>query len=249
MSVIRARSIESTALRWRRDGPAATAGRRDAGARGSPPRARRRRLSDGRRLLGHRAPQSRRDPDGRGGAHDRHAPLRRRRGLADGRAGPAVLLRRAGVFRALRGPERRAHAGKAGAGDPRRDGDRAPRNAHRGRGAQPGPAARLLLPAAPRAPGLPVRLPPAPQPAPGRPGGGDGRGARPTDRMEPGRRGRDPGGATPGDGAAGPLGRRVPAARSVHGAPRPARRHGGAADGGRAGPSLRGARAAPHDGH
>src|SRR2546427_8254198 len=138
MSVIRARSPESTALRWGRDGPAATAGRRDAGARRSPPRARGGRLSDGRRLLRHRAHQPRRAPDRPGGAHDRHAPLRRRRGLADGGARAAVLLRRARVFRAVRGPERRAHARQAGVGDPRRDGDRAPRHSHRGRGASDG---------------------------------------------------------------------------------------------------------------
>src|SRR5437867_211318 len=131
MSVIRARSTESTALRWGRDGPAATAGRRDPGARRSPPRAGGRRLSDGRRLLRHGAPQPRRDPDRRGGAHDRHAPLRRRRGLADGGARAAVLLRRARVLRAVRGPERRAHARQAGAGNPRRDGERAPRHARR----------------------------------------------------------------------------------------------------------------------
>src|SRR2546422_237998 len=82
MSVIRARSRESTALRWGRDGPAATAGRRDPGARRSPPRAGGRRLSDGRRLLRHGGPQPRRDPDRRGGAHDRHGPFPRLRGLA-----------------------------------------------------------------------------------------------------------------------------------------------------------------------
>src|SRR3989441_438653 len=172
MSVTRARSTESTALRWRRDGPAATAGRRDPGARRSPPRARGRRLPDRRRLLRHRAPHSRRDPDRRGGAHAGHARPGRRRGVADGGAGAAVLLRRARVLRAVRGPERRAHARQAGAGDPRRDGDRAPHHSDRGRGAQPGPAAGLLLPAAPGAPGPPVRLSPAPQPAPGRPRGG-----------------------------------------------------------------------------
>src|SRR2546426_737152 len=192
MSVIRARSRESTALRWGRDGPAATAGRRDPGARRSPPRAGGRRLSDGRRLLRHGAPQPRRDPDRRGGAHDRHAPFRRRRGLADGGARAAVLLCRARVLRAVRGPERRAHARQADAGNPRRDGDRAPRHAHRGRGAQRGPAARLLFPSAPRAPGPPVRLPPAPQPAPGRPGGGEGPGGRTSHRLEAGGGERDP---------------------------------------------------------
>src|SRR2546428_11654909 len=199
ISVTRARSAESTALRWRRDGPAATAGRRDPGARRSPPRARGRRLPDRRRLLRHRAPHSRRDPDRRGGAHAGHARLGRRRGVADGGAGAAVLLRRARVLRAVRGPERRAHARQAGAGDPRRDGDRAPHHSHRGRGAQPGPAAGLLLPAAPGAPGPPVRLSPAPQPAPGRPRGGGGRGGRAPPPPEPrpprrGRRGGGPGG-------------------------------------------------------
>src|SRR3989475_154023 len=236
MSVIRARSTESTALRWGRDGPAATAGRRDPGARRSPPRAGGRRLSDGRRLLRHGAPQPRRDPDRRGGAHDRHAPFRRRRGLADGGARAAVLLRRARVLRAVRGPERRAHARQAGAGNPRRDGDRAPRHAHRGRGAQRGPAARLLFPSAPRAPRPPVRLPPAPQPAPRRPGGGGRRGGRPAPTLEPWGRERDPGGGSRGDGAAGSRGRGVPAARSVHGAPRPAPADGGGAGGSRAGP-------------
>src|SRR3989454_12416001 len=77
MPVIRAPSTESTALRWGRDGPAATAVRRDPGARRSPPRAGGRRLSDGRRLLRHGAPQPRRDPDRRGGAHDRHAEVER----------------------------------------------------------------------------------------------------------------------------------------------------------------------------
>src|SRR5256712_111699 len=221
MSVIRARSTESTALRWGRDGPAATAGRRDPGARRSPPRAGGRRLSDGRRLLRHGAPQPRRDPDRRGGAHDRHAPFRRRRGLADGGARAAVLLCRARVLRAVRGPERRAHAPQARAGNPRRDGDRGPRPPPPGPGAPRGPAARLLFPSVPRAPRPPLRLPPAPQPAPGRPGGGDGRGARPPHRLEPGGRGRDPRGGRRGGGAAGSPRRGGPAARSVHGAPPP----------------------------
>src|SRR5207253_7910640 len=117
-----------------------------------------------------------------------------RRGVADGVAGAAVLLRRARVLRAVRGPERWAHARQAGAGDPRRNGDRAPHHSHRGRGAQPGPAAGLLLPAAPGAPGPPVRLSPAPQPAPGRPRGGGGRGARPAGRLGPGARGGGGGG-------------------------------------------------------
>src|SRR3989441_3732419 len=206
MSVTRARSTEWTALRWRRDGPAATAGRRDPGARRSPPRARGRRLPDRRRLLRHRAPHSRRDPDRRGGAHAGHARLGRRRGVADGGAGAAVLLRRARVLRAVRGPERWAHARQAGAGDPRRNGDRAPHHSHRGRGAQPGPAAGLLLPAAPGAPGPPVRLSPAPQPAPGRPRGGAGPGAAPA---------RPPGAWAPrrGAGAGGPWGRGARALR------------------------------------
>src|SRR2546426_10680518 len=175
MSVTRARSTESTALRWRRDGPAATAGRRDPGARRSPPRARGRRLPDRRRLLRHRAPHSRRDPDRRGGAHAGHARPGRRRGVADGGAGAAVLLRRARVLRAVRGPERRAPARQAGAGGPRRDGDPAPPPPPRGRGAPRGPAARLLFPSAPRAPRAPLRLPPPPPPAPRRPAGGGGR--------------------------------------------------------------------------
>src|SRR2546427_608500 len=158
MSVIRARSTESTALRWGRDGPAATAGRRDPGARRSPPRAGGRRLSDGRRLLRHGAPQPPRDPDRRGGAPDRHAPFRRRRG-------------------------------------------------------------------------------------------GAGRGARPPERRGPGGSERAPGGGRRGGGAAVSLGGGVPAARSFQGAPRPARAEGGGGEGSGAGPPLRGARAAPHDGH
>src|SRR2546428_11427918 len=126
MSVTRARSTESTAIRWRRDGPAATAGRRDPGARRSPPRARGRRLPDRRRLLRHRAAHSRRDPDRRGGAHAGHARPGRRRGVADGGAGAAVLLRRARVLRAVRGPERRGPPPPGGAGGPRREGDPAP---------------------------------------------------------------------------------------------------------------------------